>query len=112
MLVFINKHPKDQFPVKSYGFLALISKYYRYDQEIIAYANEKIKQFWRNPVLHDIRYKYDAKYRLNSEIKAFAAYLDKVDPKYYPTQVMSASKYLAGICNIDKQEAIRILAKL
>lgn len=101
-----------EFPVIMKGPVAFIPTRYCHQQELIAYARCRSLQFWKNPLFHNLLYRFNLSYRFKCELKAFKAYLDKVEPKYYAGNVLYISKFLAEKCKMKESKVFNILANL
>lgn len=68
------------------------------DEGLLAHEKEHVRQFWANPILHGLQYKFQWKYRLRCEIAAYQQQLKYVqagDKDRYRTHYaeMVATRY-------------------
>jgi hypothetical protein len=75
MIFFTDALVPDGFEGYAFGPLAFIRPRRRDDAGLIAHEETHVEQFWRLPIIHSIRYRWDADYRLACELEAYRVQL-------------------------------------
>jgi hypothetical protein len=60
-----------KFAAMTRGPFVFIRPNYKHDKGLLEHELIHIKQWWRNPLFHALRYKFSKKYRLECEIEAY-----------------------------------------
>lgn len=97
MVIFTNRFIPEQFAGYTVFCFALIRPEYREDLGLIEHEKTHVKQFWRLPFIHGLRYRFSKSYRLNCEVEAYKEQLKhyKVDRTYL------LAKHLVDHYNFD-----------
>lgn len=66
----------------AWSFLIFIRPDHSSDQGLLQHELTHVKQFYRQPLVHGIKYAFDPSYRLDCEVEAYREQM-----RYYPTDL-------------------------
>jgi len=67
---YVNKLPNEHAG-KSNAFIIRILKSHKDDKGLLEHEKIHVRQFWRNPLFHGLRYQLSRSYRLKAEVEAY-----------------------------------------
>lgn len=88
------------------GPFIFIKSAYKDDHGLLAHEKCHVEQFWRNPFLHGLRYRFSKSYRLACEVEAY-----KVQLTHSPGNELLFAGFIADKYNINitTKEAMELL---
>lgn len=104
MIIFCDRLVPKGFNAYGQGPVIFMREEFRNNEGAIAHEKVHLRQFWRAPVIHPIRYMLDARYRLKCEVEAYREML-----KYYPDKLDEMANLLTKYGTGVSLESVRAM---
>ena len=108
MAFYTNLFVRAGFAGCACGPLIFIRPTYRNDAGLLAHEQEHVKQFWRSPFMHGLRYRFSKPYRLACEVAAYRVQASRYQDDRRPMLAgFIADKYELGITQAEALELLK-----
>jgi hypothetical protein len=98
-----------KFAAMTRGPFVLIRPDYKQDKGLLEHELIHVKQWWKNPLFHALRYKFSTKYRLQCELEAYKHQL-----KFYENDnIYLFASYIVNKYKVNSSlsEVVKLLQK-
>lgn len=106
-VIYTNFLIPKQYDAMTRGPFILIRPKFKEEKGLLEHETIHVRQWWKNPLFHALRYKLSKKYRLQCEVAAYKHQLkfyDKDETKLFATFISNNYKL-----NISQEEAEKLL---